>query len=64
MRAARPPPRRAHASSCARDAAANLPLDVFDFTKQDKSVPTLTQPGVPRIDPLLDPHCYEGVEVF
>ena len=25
---------------------------------------TLTQPGIPKLDPLLDPHCYEGVEVF
>ena len=48
----------------ARDAAANLPLDVFDFGNQNLSAVTLTQPGIPKLDPLLDPHCYEGVEVF
>ena len=48
----------------ARDAAANLPLDVFDFGNQNLSPVTLTQPGIPKLDPLLDPHCYEGVEVF
>ena len=48
----------------ARDAAANLPLDVFDFSQQNLSPVTLTQPGIPKLDPLLDPHCYEGVELF
>jgi phospholipase C len=48
----------------ARDAAANLPLDVFDFETQNVTPVTLTQPGLPKLDPLLDPHCYEGVELF
>jgi phospholipase C len=48
----------------ARDAAANIPFDVFDFSNQNLTPVTLTQPGLPKVDPLLDPHCYEGVELF
>ena len=48
----------------ARDAAANLPTDLFDFSAPNTTPVNLTQPGLPKLDPLLDPHCYEGVEVF
>jgi hypothetical protein len=47
--------------SCVPDPA---PLDMFKFNKPNMTPVQLTQPGLPRLDSLLDPHCYEGVEVF